>query len=460
MIVNVNIRENKNIKFLWDSLAKIMEARNVGSSDYQYLLLEGSSRSGKTWAILIFLISIALNPRIVGLDKVLIRAYRDDSTTCQDSIVADFLEIMNTFFSGVNPDSTEESFTAFDSAGKYNISRKTYTFFNGSQIVFGGAHEPQKLQGRKADITWFNEAMEIVNPARTQAEYRTSLFIICDWNPSETDHWIFDSIMTSPKSFLYCHSTYNDNKDNLSPVIIRNIEKYKPTEENIRNGTANQWLWQVYGLGQRGVRENLVFERWRWDVIEDDRYPDFMACQRHGYGIDFGFSLDPTALVKNALHNNSIYWHQLIYQRGLIAGRSYDNPNIPSIVGYMLDLGVEKSERISADISASSSIEEIRVAGYNIFGTPKPADSIVAGINILKKYRIFVTRSSNFIIKELENYAWKKKPNGEITAEPEDKNNHAIDASRYWAWDNLQAMQFDNSRKRAIRPKFNNFEEW
>ena len=453
MAVNINIKLNKNLKFLWESLEKIRDARSQGLADYQYLLLEGSSRSGKTWAILIFLITLCLQPQRLGLDKIVVRAYRNDGTTCEDTIVADFITIMSSFFGGFDASKmNDEIESIYERGGNYNIARKTYTFFNGSTLSFHGANEPQKLQGKSADITWLNEAMEITDDARTQLEFRTRQFIICDWNPSLNYHWIFSSIQTDSRKYLYCHSTYADNIENLTASQIANIEKYKPTAENIRLGSADNWRWLVYGEGKRGVREHTVFERWRWDVIPDEDFPIQRVCQRFGYGLDFGFSVDPTAFVKCALWNDCIFVHQLIYETGLLFGKSYDRPDAPSIVGQLDWMEIDKNARIHADKSAGEGITQIKYAGYNVWGTDKGKGSILDGINIMKQHRIFVTRSSAKIIEEFENYCWKKKSDGTITSEPEDKFNHGIDAIRYWALDNLSVRVIPQASTNEWKP--------
>jgi phage terminase large subunit len=268
--------------------------------------------------------------------------------------------------------------------------------------------------------------------------------------------------MKNSSIYAYCHSTFHDNIENLTPQIIAEIKKFEPTEANIRLGTADAHKWLVYGEGKRGVRENLIFERWRWSVIDDDQFPDERVCQRYGIGFDFGHSVDPTAVILCALHNDNIYLKQLVYERGLTAGRSFDNPDYPSIVGHLNALEVDKTLRIHADESASEPITQIRIAGYNIAGTKKGSGSVLAGIDILKRYRICICRSSVETQKEFENYSFKRKSNGEITSEPEDKNNHAIDAIRYWALDNLQ--HFGAERRigglRPITHSSNDFLGW
>ena len=410
-MINVKPQRNINTVFLFSSLEKII-AQRAGLSDgkgkiIRWLLLEGSSRSSKTWAIISFLICCALDPEVFGKKSLIVRAYRNDATTCRDTIVADFLTIMSGVFGGEGKDGRWVSM--FESAGRWNKTTLCYTFNNGSTFSFHGASDPQKLQGLKAHVSWFNEAMEISFDAKTQIEMRTELFNLADWNPSETDHWIFDSIMTLWGEFAYQHTTYKDNydldtgKSNLEPAVIAAIEALEPTPENIARGTADRFKWMVYGEGRRGVRENLVFPRYCWEVIDDDKFPLERACQRHGYGEDFGYSQDPTALIKCALHNDAIYLHQCVYKRGLLIGRSYDNPDIPSLVGMMDALEIDKTEPISADCAAPEAIAQQRAAGYNARGTGKGAESINYGLQLMRQHRIYVTRSSQQLIKEFEN---------------------------------------------------------
>lgn len=455
MAVEINLKPNKNLSFLWDSLKRRLSGENL-----PWFLLEGSSRSGKTWAIISFLAVLCMRPQIVGRDKITVRAYRNDGTTCRDTIVADFLEIMVRQFGGEGNGGRWVS--AFDSAGVWNKSTLTYTFHNGSTFSFHGASDPQKLHGKKADISWFNEAMEISYDAQFQISLRTTFLKIADWNPSQTDHWVFDTIMAQGSPYAYCHSTFADNIKNLTPEQIYEIKKTQPTPENIARGTADAFKWLVYGEGKRGVRENLVFERWRWDVIEDADFPARNVCQRWGYGLDFGYSQDPTALMECVLQNDALFLRQVVYRRGLLVGRSYDSPDTPSLVGILGELEVLKSARMYADSAAPEAIAQLRAAGYNAQGMGKGSGSILAGIDLLKQHRIYICRSSQGAIKELENYSFIKKSNGEITDVPEDRNNHAIDAIRYWALGNLtpSALGVGRTNRGAILPKARDFEDW
>ena len=440
--MDFNIQKNKNTVFLNESLPFVQ------SGDVDWLLLEGSSRSAKTWGILLFLISLALDPQKVGRNRLTIRAFRQDATTTAVSIVADFVEIMDNLFSY---EDSGKKYSLFYAAGVWNKTLKTYTFSNGSTFSFHGASDAQKIQGGKQDIAWLNECMEIMPDSATQISMRTTLFKIADWNPSLTSHWVFKLI--GRPNVRYCHSTYKDNcdlatgKSNLTPQIIRDIESLDPSNpENVVSGTADPFKWAVYGEGRRGAREGQVFPRIHWDVIDAALFPDKSACQKHGYGGDFGFSQDPTTLVDCRFHNDALYVRKLVYERGLLIGKNLQDSEIPSLQ-KRLEWYEEPEQQIYQfnrlekqvwDNSDPRSIAFLRALGYNASGCVKGADSIRYGIALMKSYRIFICRSSLEIQQEFENYCYKKNPDGTFSDEPEDANNHAIDAIRYWVLDALK----------------------
>ena len=430
--ININIKPNKNSIFLWNT---VLPAAIKDNSLLRWVILEGSSRSGKTWSIIQFLVMLCIKPSLLSRDSIVVRCYRNDATTTQGTVVDDFIEIMTKIFGG--HDDNGKWISLMDSAGKWNSTLKKYSFINGSSLQFLGANDAQKLQGKKATISWLNEAMEITDAARRQIDARTELFSICDFNPSETSHWIFSSVMKNPIWHLYCHSTYKDNRENLSPQQIYAIESTQPTPENIKNGTANARFWDVYGLGKRGQREGQIFPRIHWDLIDDADFPQINVCQRFGYGMDFGFSQDPSVCVECALSRDNIYVREIFYETSLLIGKNSEDPSIPSIQGRLEDANISKLTPIFCDCAYPQEIAFLRACGYNAQPCRKGAGSINAGLNLLKQFRIYIVRSSQNIQTEFENYAYKQKPDGSFTDIPEDRYNHAIDAIRYWGERNL-----------------------
>ena len=141
------------------------------------------------------------------------------------------------------------------------------------------------------------------------------------------------------------------------------------------------------------------------------------------YGLDFGFSNDPTALVKVIETEDAFFVDELIYRTGLLN---------KDIIKMMEQLGIRKDyDEIIADSAEPKSIQEIHDAGFNIKPAKKGPDSIRAGIDKLQSKNIFVTKRSVNLIKELRNYCWLEDKDGKPTNKPVDTYNHCIDALRY-----------------------------
>jgi len=374
--------------------------------------LEGGSRSGKTWAILEYLINACrCSPGLV------VTCFRHDSTTHDDSTIRDFKTIMATKF----PRAWGE--------GGWNGQVKRFAFANGSNLEFDGTNNPQKLHGAPRDVAWLNECMEISLDAWNQISTRTRHLSIFDWNPSFSQHWVFDKVLKR-EDVLHVVTTYRDNP-HLTPQQIAEIEKFDPSKaHNVQSGTADKYMWEVYGLGQRGRREGVIFDNWS----VTDEWPDRMNCLRWGLGADFGFSLDPSAVIECALFQSDLYLRQRVYERGLVVKPTEGRPGIPSLVGRLDEAKVPRSARIYCDSAQPGMIQDMVLSGYSAIPCIKGQGSVLAGINLLRSYRIFIHRTSIDLQREFEQYSWVKcRQSGELTDEPEDRNNHGIDAVRYWA---------------------------
>ena len=145
-----------------------------------------------------------------------------------------------------------------------------------------------------------------------------------------------------------------------------------------------------------------------------------MSC----YGLDFGFTNDPSALEQVVLAHGELWIDEKIYSTGLTN---------PEIANKAKEEGINKEQQIVADCAEPKSIRELQGFGLWVSASPKGADSIVSGLDILKRYRIHVTRRSIGILSNLRAYKWSKDRDGNTTNKPEDKNNHGIDAIRYVA---------------------------
>lgn len=376
-------------------------------SNKRVVVFEGSSRSGKTYAILQYLIARALDERLF------ITVARARLTWLKASVIKDFVEILETQFKSYDAD-------------RFNKAESTYTFENRSVISFIGLDVAQKIHGRKQDIVWLNEAIEVSYANYTQLMLRTTGKVILDYNPSSETHWIYEKICNRSDCDFF-HSTYKDNLF-LSPVVRGEIERLEPTRKNIENGTADETLWKIYGLGERCSPKGLVFPY----VTIVSFFPRDEECSKVVYGLDFGYTNDPTTLVKVGLSNNELFLEELIYERGLTNVINPGKVEQESIEGRLRDLGVRLSSHIYADSAEPKSIQELKNAGfYNIEGAQKGPDSVANGIDIIKRYKVNITENSLNLIKEQKNYKWATSRDGVATNKPIDAFNHTWDATRY-----------------------------
>lgn len=372
---------------------------------------EGSSRSTKTYSIIQNLIGKCLDqkkPRkitIARLNLVWLKA----------TVLPDFKSILGSMGLWREND--------------FNKTEMIYYFpRTSSTSQFIGLDEHQKLHGLKQDIIWINEAIECPYESYAQLALRTSEQIIFDFNPSELEHWIFDRVLPR-EDCAHIKSTFRDNPF-LEDSIRQEIMRLEPTPLNVERGTADATLWKVYGLGERAAREGLIFPTAQ--VV--DSFPDPAHCKKLGYGLDFGYTNDPTALIKCGLHNGALYLEQKIFERGLTNRINPEYIEQPSIEQRLNALGISKEVYIWADSADPKSIDDLRFCGYQVHPAVKGPDSIVKGIDVLKRYPIRIVKDSVDLIKEKNNYKWKADHRtGKLLNAPVDAFNHGWDAARYWA---------------------------
>lgn len=306
-----------------------------------------------------------------------------------------------------------------------NINRDNQIYMiNGCEFGFYGLDDPKKVHGMKQDIAWLNEVMEINRASFDQIDMRTTRFLILDYNPSDEDHWVFD--LDKRSDVITIKSTVLDNPFVEEPIRTK-ILGYQPTPENLLAGTADNYMWEVYGLGNKAKLEGAIYTN--WGIV--DEIP--ANARPLGKGLDFGFTNDPTALSDVFMYDNSLYIDELIYERGLTN---------EDIALRMTSLGIRSEDLIVADSSEPKSIEELTRLGFrNIYGAVKGADSVRFGIDLLRGYRIYITKRSANIEKELRKYKWRQNQNGEFGKNPVDAFNHALDGVRYLATDVLANSQ-------------------
>jgi phage terminase large subunit len=291
----------------------------------------------------------------------------------------------------------------------WNRSLLTYKFHNGSYIEFFSAEQESKLRGARRHILYINEANNISFESYYQLAIRTSQDIYLDFNPTN-EFWAHTEVLNEPDA-QHLILTYKDNEA-LPQTIINDIEYAKVKAES-----SNYWAnwWKVYGLGQIGSLQGVVFDNWQQvDDIPGD-------AKLISYGMDFGFTNDPTTLIGVWKLEGKIWVDELLYRTNMTNN---------DIGNFLKSIQFERKELI-CDSAEPKSIEELRRQGFNVQPAVKGADSINIGIDILKRYELCVTKRSTNLIKELRAYQWETDREGKLTGKPIDTMNHLIDPLRY-----------------------------
>lgn len=382
---------------------RVLQKTIEAEKDFKIICHQGGSRSSKTWSIFQFFLLKAL-----AGDKLRLTIVRDKLTWIKSTLLVDFKEILDKYDIPVTPE--------------ININRSEQIYnVNGTEFAFFGLDYAEKLHGRGQDWFWINETMEVAKKHFDQLEMRTKIGGILDFNPYDDMHWAFDLVKRDDVKVI--RSSMLDNPF-LPDIILNKIRSYEPTEKNYANGTADEYMWQVYGLGIKGKLQGTIFNN--WDIIEklpeDDEgniIPNFIA-----YGMDFGYTNDPTAMSALYMMDNELYWKQLIYRTGLTN---------QDICNELKVLKVNRTDEIWADSAEPKSIEEIRRAGFNIRAVKKGADSVMFGIDLLKQYKMHIVREDVETESELRKYKYAEDKAGRLLNKPIDAFNHAIDEMRYVA---------------------------
>ena len=297
---------------------------------------------------------------------------------------------------------------------EYNKSDRIYTNKeNGSVIEFNSYDDEQDAKSGRRDFSFFNEANGISYEIFDAIKLRTKRTVFIDFNPNAR-FWCHDKVFPDTENRKWFQSTFRNNPF-IDDKIRNDILSYQPTPENIARGTANEYRWKVYGLGEVGRLEGLVFPDFQ--VTSD--FP--IQYKWRVFGMDFGYTNDPTTLIEIRYAHGDLYWREHIYQTGLT------NPEIASEV-KRLEFNREK---IVADSAEPKSIEEIKRGGCYIIPAEKGRDSINQGIDAIKRYKCYIHSGSKNLIEEFSSYTWDKDRDGNPTNKPIDKFNHGIDAGRY-----------------------------
>jgi len=347
-------------------------------------ICQGGTSASKTYSIIFLLIRLANLDKQITLTSIVSESFPH----LKRGAMRDFLIIMKDL--GIFIDS------------QWNKTDCIYTFETGSQIEFFSVDQSDKVRGARRDRLFINEANNVSFDAFEQLEVRTKEFIFIDYNPV-SEFWAMTEL-NGRDDVEKIILTYKDNEA-LSKEITDSIEQRKN-----RIG----W-WKVYGLGELGEIEGRIYTS--WNIIDDIPF----EARLERYGLDFGYTNDPTAITGIYYHNGGYIFDEISYLKGL------SNKDIADILKNL------KPALVVADSAEPKSIDEIKGYGINILGADKGRDSVRFGVQAIQDQPISITKRSINGIKEYRNYLWMTDKNGRLIQPniPEKGNDHFLDACRY-----------------------------
>ena len=369
------------------------------NSDKRIIVHQGGSRSGKTYALTQYILYLLTTRK----KKLTITIARKTLPALRGSVFRDFLEIA-------------------DNVGilqKGILNKAEFTFkYKNHLVEFISLDNEMKVRGRKRDICWLNEANEFYIEDFNQLSLRTSEKMLLDFNPSDVIHWIYSDVCTRNDCDTYI-TTYENNAF-IDIEIKKEIERLKEKDEQ---------RWRVYGLGKRATfKEGQIFDNWKW--ID---YKDFPDVEEKAYGLDFGYSNDPSALVEVRRKNDRLYVHELIFKRGMTNQDLYNEIKKLNI----------QDELIIADSAEPKSIDELKRMGLYIKPSIKGKGSDLAGIQILKGYEVFASKESKNLLQEYQYYIWEENRDGiKLNKIKQNGQDHLMDAFRYAVMTGMSRSDF------------------
>jgi phage terminase large subunit len=353
-------------------------------------IIRGGTSAGKTICILVLLIDYAIRNKGKEISVV-----AESIPHLRRGALKDFLNILK----GMQRFNEE----------KYNRSTLKYEFSNGSYIEFFSTDQPDRLRGARRTDLFINECNNINFESYNQLAIRTSGDIWLDYNPSVT-FWV-DKELIGSKDTDFVTLTYKDNEI-LPKTIVDEIEKAKE-----KSKTSTYWAnwWKVYGLGQLGSLEGACIPDWQ----EIEQVPT--QARLLGYGMDFGYSIDSSSLIALYKWDDAYVFDEILYRKQML-NRDISN--------FLKNNDID--DYIYADSAEPKSIAELNTYGHKVLPVTKGRDSIVYGINLINQNKIYVTRRSKNLIKELGGYIWMQDKQGNTLQKPNPTSgDHAIDAARY-----------------------------
>ena len=381
------------------------EKYNSFGNDTRYFVLTGGRGSGKSFAATVFLVLLTYERG----HKILFTRYT--MTSASSSIIPEFIEKLE----------------LMDVIEDFRITKDEITNIKtGSSILFKGiktasGNQTAALKSLNAITTFvLDEAEELIDEdvfdkidqsVRVKDKPNRVMLIL---NPTTKEHWIYGRFYENrgiPDKFngikdnvTFIHTTYIDNIKNLSESFLIQID-------DIRKRRPEKYEHQILG-GWLNRAEGVIFTNWRLGQF-NDAY-DIL------YGQDFGFSVDPTVLVKLSVDRKG---------RRIFIKEMYGKSGMSTTEIASWNTRYAGPELIICDSAEPRLISEVRLRGCNLKPTVKKAGSILSGIGLLQDFDLIIDPDSPEIVKELNNYVWSDTGK----QRPVDRWNHRIDAIRYAA---------------------------
>lgn len=367
------------------TLQETTALRKIIAMKKRIRIVQGGTSAGKTYDILMDELDEAIRQK-----GILTTIMSDTMPNLRHGAMRDFIKIA-------------KETGAWD-FGEWNSTYSTFALPNGSTIEFYSADSEDAL-GARRDRLFINEANRITKDAFDQLEIRTEQRITLDFNPSNK-FWAHDLLTRPDVDFVKLN--YLDNEA-LSENIRNTLELRKG------DGTSN-W-WRVYGLGEIGSLEGNVYEGW----IAEDEIPKNAILKR--YGVDFGYT-DPTTIVAVYEDENGE-----LYLKLHLCKVELTTPQIIAIAKSLPE-GL-----FVCDNSRPEIIAEMQASGLRAIGSNKTAGEKMNGkrynIDLVQRRKVHYLRQDKELEQEYLTYAWRKKKDGRIIDEPEDGNDHIMDAIAY-----------------------------
>lgn len=405
------------------------------NKDKFIVIVTGGRGSGKSYATSAFIerLTFEMTPAQKIVHQILYTRYT--MMSAHMSVIPEFLE-------KIELDGTSNFFKST----KTDVTNKT----TGSNVMFRGiktssGNQTAKLKSIHGISTfvvdeaeeWTSEKdFETIMLSIRQKGIQNRIIIIM--NPTDNNHWVYKRFIEKTHKIVYCdgvpvqisthpnvlhiHTTYLDNIDNLSPEFLKEIHEMKENDpEKYAHVVMGQWA---------DVAEGAVFPT----IYECEDFPEY--CNKIALAQDYGFTNDPSAIVRCGVYDKDLYFDEVCYKTGMLTSEIAKKDN-----EYDLDVYSE-----SAD---PRMVREISLAGVNIYSVEKGQGSIMAGIDFMQGYRIHVTKRSFNLLREFRKYVWDKDNNGNYLNKPIDAWNHGIDACRYYCLGKLLGkikVNQDNSK--------------